>query len=594
MRRALAVAALACAVVGLWATPAFAHAVLDGSDPAAGAIVTDAPRAVTLSFSESVEASLGGIKVFDARGRRLDLDAPGHPGGDAGKVRASLPDLADGSYVVTWRVTSSDSHPVRGAFTFTVGTSTASNRRAASLAQRLLTDEGGSSVVGALFALARFAVFVGLAVLIGASAFLAFVWPAGRGVARAARVVWIAWAVALGLTLVGFALQGSYAGGLPLGDALKPSLWSDVGNTRFGHVWLARTGMLLLAIPLLRRLLPQRGPVSEHPLPQWWLPAWALLVLGLAATPGLAGHAAAGPLVPLALVTDTLHVGAVGLWLGGLVVLLVALLPVADERTLREMIPRYSAYALAAVGVIVATGVFQTFRQVNRIGSLLDTDYGRLLLIKILVFLGLMVVAAFSRDVVNRRWRVPSEVVHAPAAVDTGADPGRLARADQEHEHDAEYPEGFVLDEPTAERRLRRALVVEVVISAVILAVTALLVNAAPARDQGASGPFIATLKTKKLLIDTVLTPARRGTNELHLTVLTPRGGPADVVDVTAALSQPAKGIAPIKFPLLRAGPGHYISNGFTVPFAGDWRLTVRALVTQVDEVTASATVPIH
>ena len=76
--------------------------------------------------------------------------------------------------------------------------------------------------------------------------------------------------------------------------------------------------------------------------------------------------------------------------------------------------------------------------------------------------------------------------------------------------------------------------------------------------------------------------------------MLTPSGGPSDVVDVTAALSQPAKGIAPIKFPLRRAGPGHYISNGFTVPFAGDWQLTVKALVTDVDEVSASATVPIH
>lgn len=594
MRRLVAAAAVTLAVVGLGATPAFAHAALDGTDPAAGATLPDAPKAVTLSFSERVDASLGGVKAFDSRGRRLDVGAPGHPGGDAAKVRVALPDLANGSYVITWRVTSSDSHPVRGAFTFSVGSSTASSRQAASLAQRLLTAEGGSSVVGVLFAIARFGVFVGLAVLVGASAFLAFVWNAGRDVRRAACIVWIAWAVALGLTLIGFALQGPYAAGLALGDALKPSLWSEVWQTRFGHVWLLRLGLLALALPVLRTLLPRHAPVSEHLLPQWWLPVWVLLVLGLAATPGLAAHAASGPLVPIALVADTLHVVAVGVWLGGLAVLLVALLPVAEERTLRETIPRYAAHALVAMGVIVATGIFQAFRQVDRLGSLLDTDYGRLLLIKILVFLVLMIVATYSRDVVDRRWRIPLDVMYAPATLTAGTGAGGVPLAGPESELEAEYPEGFVLDEPTVERRLRRALIVEVVISGVILAVTALLVNVAPARELAASGPFIATLKTDKLLVDTVLTPAQRGRNEVHLTALTSSGELTDVIDFKAQLSQPAKGIASIDIPLRRAGPGHYISSGFTVPFAGDWQLTVKALVSDVDEVTASATVPIR
>jgi len=122
---------------------------------------------------------------------------------------------------------------------------------------------------------------------------------------------------------------------------------------------------------------------------------------------------------------------------------------------------------------------------------------------------------------------------------------------------------------------------------------TALLVNAPPPRDTD-FGPFAATLKSDNLQFDTVLTPARRGTNELHLTALTNTGGSTDVVDMSAELSQPANDIAPIKIKLIRAGPGHYISNGFAVPFAGDWRLTIKALVSDVDESTATATVPIR
>ena len=145
----------------------------------------------------------------------------------------------------------------------------------------------------------------------------------------------------------------------------------------------------------------------EHPLPKWWPYAAGVLGLALCATPGLAGHASSGPLIPIAIPADTLHVTGVGIWLGGLVVLFAAFMPRADEPTLRDVVPRYSQYALVAMGVIVVTGVFQAFRQIDRFGALLDTDYGRILLIKIVVFLGLMVVAAVSRDVVNRRWRIP-------------------------------------------------------------------------------------------------------------------------------------------------------------------------------------------
>ena len=173
----------------------------------------------------------------------------------------------------------------------------------------------------------------------------------------------------------------------------------------------------MVALPLIGLLLPKRGPEIEHPLPSWWPYAAGVLGLALAATPGLAGHASTGPLVPIAMPADTLHIAGVGVWLGGLVVLFAALMPRADEATLRDVVPRYSRYALVAMGVIVVTGVFQAFRQVDRLGALLDTDYGRLLLIKIVVFLALMVVAAVSRDIVNRRWRIPEDLLVAPVPV---------------------------------------------------------------------------------------------------------------------------------------------------------------------------------
>src|SRR6478609_9711078 len=98
MRRVLAVAVLAFVIVGVWAVPAFAHAVLEGTGPGAGATVAHSPKAITLTFGEPVEATLGAIRVFDSRADRVDVGAPGHPGGKGREVSVSTPTLADGTY----------------------------------------------------------------------------------------------------------------------------------------------------------------------------------------------------------------------------------------------------------------------------------------------------------------------------------------------------------------------------------------------------------------------------------------------------------------------------------------------------------------
>src|SRR4029079_17300016 len=100
---------------------AFAHAELLTSDPQPGAVLDASPAHVTLTFNEPVESSLGAIRVFDGTGNSIDVSAARHPDGDSSKVEIDLPKLADGSYVVDWRVVSADSHPVHAAYTFQVG-----------------------------------------------------------------------------------------------------------------------------------------------------------------------------------------------------------------------------------------------------------------------------------------------------------------------------------------------------------------------------------------------------------------------------------------------------------------------------------------
>jgi copper transport protein len=134
---------------------------------------------------------------------------------------------------------------------------------------------------------------------------------------------------------------------------------------------------------------------------------------------------------------------------------------------------------------------------------------------------------------------------------------------------------------------------IEVGIAVAVLAVTALLVNAAPARDAN-SGPWIGYIKTPTLWFDTTVVPARVGPNDIHFTAVTPGGAQQDVLEMTAEATDRDRDLGPIEIPLRRLAPGHYFSPGFRFPFAGDWEITVKALVGETEQVTGSAEIPIR
>ena len=235
----------------LAAAPAFAHATLLSESPVAGQRrCATSPKQLELTFDENVEISFGSIELFNQKGDRVDIGRAA-PLGDHATTRSkrACPHLADGAYVLTWRVISADSHPVHGAYTFTVGNSSVN---AEGLAAKLEAKGGGNKTVGVLFAIARAAEFAGIALLIGAVAFAAAIRPHGRRRSRADALVWVGWILLVVATIAGAAPPGPVRGrARRCRRSFHTAVVRAVLHTRYGHLIEIRLVLLLAVLPLL-------------------------------------------------------------------------------------------------------------------------------------------------------------------------------------------------------------------------------------------------------------------------------------------------------------------------------------------------------
>ena len=216
LRLLVVAVALAGALIGALggAAPASAHAALTGSTPAQGSVVDQAPEQVTLTFSEGVAMGDNSIRVLDPQGKRVDRGKLRNLCSDSiVKYGAGLPPgLRDGTYTVTWQAVSADSHPVAGAFTFSVG---APSKTAAPVPEQKV----GGGLTGALYGIARYLAYAGFVLLVGGAAFVLACRPAAALVRSVQRLVVQGWALLAGTTIAMLLLRSPYTGSGDLADA---------------------------------------------------------------------------------------------------------------------------------------------------------------------------------------------------------------------------------------------------------------------------------------------------------------------------------------------------------------------------------------
>ncbi|MGC9498127.1 copper resistance protein CopC [Streptomyces sp. WG7] len=384
--------AAACALLA-GAGPASAHAALTGSDPRQGAVVDKAPAQVSLTFSESVSMDADSLRVFDPKGERVD---DGEPSGTNGttysvKLHAGLP---DGTYTVTYQVVSADSHPVAGAYTFSIGAPSETS-------VSVYGPAAGDGIVGWLYGLGRYVSYAGFTVLVGGAAFVLTCWPRGSGIRALQRLVVSGWLALTAATLLLLLLRGSYTGSGKLGDVFDLNLLGEVLQTKTGASLVSRLLLLAAAalfVAVLFGAYDKREDEEKRDLTFGLRIGGTVVAAGLAATWAMSEHASVGLQAGLAMPVDVVHLLAMATWLGGLTALLVTLYRAPADTPLPTVaVRRFSRVAFGSVVALVVTGTYQSWRQLGSWTAFTDTRYGRLLLVKIGLVAVLVGIAYLSR-----------------------------------------------------------------------------------------------------------------------------------------------------------------------------------------------------
>ncbi len=523
---------------------ASAHAFLQTSTPAANAVVAVSPTSVTMVFTEPLERASSRAALYDQSGAEMP-EATYRAGNDEYTMVLDLPaSLPNGTYTVAWETLSTaDGHGAQGYIPFTVG----SSADVQTVIPPVLSTASGPPLW--LSTLSRWVALLGLAVTIAVWPIWLLVlrpgispaWQAGPALTR--RVKRIA-AGGIGLALAGsvFALLVQ-ATSFNSGDGYLSDLSSTLTETRYGRFWLIRIGLLLVLGAVLT-------------LVGWWWPrrTRTLTVAGLVLTAVLpipfseVAHAAAltsGRASAIAF--DAVHLLGAGIWVGGLAVLVLALVPSLRDLTpagrrvvLSRVMPRFSMVALVAWGVLGLTGLYSAWLHVGNLNALRETEYGQSLLWKLLLLIPLLGLGGFNLLVVSRRIR------------SSGRDTAQIT---------------------TWGKRFGLAITAELALVVILFLIVGRLTGQAPAREELALGNGRATIDLSADGTDAtlIITPASAGPNHYRLEV----GGDPLPTDASAILriELPAQGAGQLDIPLVRAAGNAFEGHGSELSITGDWTI---------------------
>ncbi|MGP4014604.1 copper resistance CopC/CopD family protein [Saccharopolyspora sp. 5N708] len=527
--------------------------VLRSTSPSAGA--TARPDDLLLRFDRPVPAGLATVRMTDPYDRQFDPGRPTHPDGRADTISVPIPKQKyAGTYHVAWRVPTNQLGSVGGTFTFDLA-----SRSPVPDAPQL--GAGPSAVATICYAVAQFGGLAALSLLVGTVAFVAIVWPNAVDSTAARRLVAYSWFGLFAATLAVAVTYGPYAADAPLTESIHFGLLVGTLQSEMGATLLARFAVLALVGIGLAQFMSSAPAQTARSRS---LGGGSVLgcAAALAATWSFASHSAVGPLVPLSVVVDSVHLTAAAVLAGGLVMFAAVLRRKDVVADLRAIGTRFARAALVCTGVLMATGAYQIWQQVGGFTTMsTPADWlwvAKIALVLVLAWIGL----------VGRWW------MGRPLGPETvGAAKQRRAK----RAATAGLPS-----------RLRRMVLVQAGIAAAIVAATTMLgigqpsriAQAEPVTDRQQAPPARLAFDTGgrdgQGSFDLIVVPTAAGERELHVSAFDPAGEVKDDLTITAVFNPPTQSDKPVPVSLRKVAAG-YSAGSVHLPSSGQWELALTA-----------------
>jgi copper transport protein len=504
----------------LSSSAAFAHASLVRAEPADGAMLADAPKALKLTFNEPVS-----VLVMRLIGPSGEVVAPA-AAAENNVVTVTPPQLRRGSHVLSWRVVSADGHPVGGSFVFSIGAASGGTSVAAS----------SNTVARVALWAAKLAVYVAMVLGIGGAFFQTWfgqtgagqTWAGASGRARATPIHAALLVGGLIVTPLSVGLQGLDALDLPVSQLMQAEVWRAGWQTAYGLTALVAecaivAGLLALVTPVRLARAPALVGLSG---------------IGLALL--LSGHA--GTVEPRWLTRSAvfLHGVTVAFWIGALIPLVVAIR--AGDR---DALMRFSRLIPVPLAVLIATGCLLMFVQIDRVDALWTTRYGLVLSGKLALVAVLVGLAAANRFALVPRFAAAGSA--------------------------------------SAGRALATSIRAELALAFVILALVASWRFTPPPRALAASERVFLHLHGERGMAEIDIEPERdRARTSVKL--MDPELRPLAAKELTIVLANPAAGIEPMLRHGVSEGDGHWRVGDLRIPVAGRWQLRVEILISDFEK----------
>ena len=532
---------------------AWAHAGLLRTVPSASGIVNRPPAQLSLTYSEAVEPRFAIVSVTDAAGTQQASGAPRRSPANPETLVVPLRHLAQGWYLVYWRVISVDGHPVRGAFTFAVGPNPGP-------APQFVIPSTSETAATTTLLIARWITFLSVMSAIGIFVLrMLIARPLVRRV-RDTELRWVSSAfgvtaavallaipVYLLLATAKFALRSEFAI-----DAIVPLVRVSAFGRGLVDLELCFALFVVAALATIwvdRPDRQQRSVVELLSLAGALVAAAAVLVI-----PGLAGHAAQTSSRGWSLAFDWAHLATGSIWVGGLIGLLVLWrsLPVARRVAgLIVCVPRFSNVAFVSVNLLIASGVAAAVVHLPTLASLWQTSYGKTILVKVALLSCAMLLAA-----VNLLRTKP-----------------RLAASEPRPE----------LGTPTS-LLLRRLVATEVVIVAAAIFAAALLSSLPPpskalaeagkASARVGPGPVTRVVTKSGYRLEFRIDPNRAAVSNDFSVRITRGGAPVRGADVTTSFAMLDMEMGQQAYRLAETAPGVYSHSAPALVMVGHWGLS--------------------